>query len=190
MIGDVLIERPVLSGLVGSCVLFFGLMACAMNGQDAPRGEPRWTSSFSPVEAGFSLDLPVRDRKWLRATDLEPGFEGFVCRDAEKRAVYTVVFGTPKSAWTLRDARAFLEGAGESSPTAWIDESEHQGRRGFELVAVTKEHTKRTRVFLDGPRVIVASVMAAAEGADTKRFFASLDFPLKMAVPGSLALGR
>ncbi len=156
--------------------LVAALAASALHGREAAPSGDRWTSSFAPADAGFSIDLPVRERRWMRATELQAGLEGFTCRDAEKRAVYTVVFGSPARPWTAKDARAFLEGVAATEPAARIERACHEGRSGFELTASSSERSVRHRVFLDGPRVVILSVVAAVEGDDTARFFTSLEF--------------
>ncbi|MEZ0227777.1 MAG: hypothetical protein ACAI25_04075 [Planctomycetota bacterium] len=176
---------------LGSCVLLAAaLVVPALGGREASRAEPRWTSSFAPTDAGFSIDLPVRERRWMRATELQAGFEGFNTRDVEKRALHAVVFGQPERPWTVKDARAYLERIAAVETGARIERTSHQGRPGFELVSSSAERTLRYRVFLDGGRVVIVSALSTAEDADTARFFSSLEFATRTVVAGAVASRR
>jgi hypothetical protein len=110
-------------------------------------------------------------------------------RDAEKNAVYSIVFGAPARPWGPREARAWLETLAAGEPCS-VEPLDHQGRQGFALVASSAGRMHRARLFLDGPRVLCASVVSVVEDGDASRFFRSLDFSTRTLVAPALALRR
>lgn len=174
MLSAALARRPLLALLVSALVLSCALAASAMNAAPA-RADARWDSSFAPIDAGFAIDLPGHERRWIRATDLAPGLEGFTCRDPERHALYTVIFGAPAKTWTLGDARAYLARGAAADGDAKLAAVATEGRHGFELIAHEREGELRCVVLLDGARVVIVSRLAA-DDRDDARFFGSLAF--------------